>query len=53
MKKGKENNTNILMIRIIAIGLIVLGTAIGMSIGMTEAHGSGSAEDFHAPFQDV
>ena len=35
MKKGKETNTNIVIIRIIAIGLIVLGTAIGMSIGMT------------------
>jgi len=35
MGKGKETNTNIVIIRIIAIGLIVLGTAIGMSIGMT------------------
>src|SRR5210317_534554 len=35
MPPVKEKNTNILIIRIIAIGLIVLGTAIGMSIGMT------------------
>ena len=35
MKQDKEKNTNIVIIRIIAIGLIVLGTAIGMSIGMT------------------
>ena len=35
MKQGKEKNTSILIIRIIAIGLVVLGTAIGMSIGMT------------------
>ena len=35
MKQGKEKNQNILIIRIIAIGLVVLGTAIGMSIGMT------------------
>ena len=35
MKHSKEKNTNIVIIRIIAISLIVLGTAIGMSIGMT------------------
>jgi polyferredoxin len=35
MKHSKEKNTNIVIIRILAIGLIVLGTAIGMSIGMT------------------
>ena len=35
MNKGKKKNTNVVIIRIIAISLIVLGTVIGMSMGMT------------------
>ena len=34
MAPVKEKNINIVIIRIIAIGLIVLGLVIGMSIGM-------------------
>jgi polyferredoxin len=35
VKHDKRKNINILIIQILAIALIVLGTAIGMSIGMT------------------
>ncbi len=53
MAPVKEKNINILIIRIIAIGLIVLGTVNWYEYRNDQADGCGNAEDFHVHIQDV
>ena len=51
VKQVKKKNTNILIIQIIAIVLVVLGTIIGMSLGMTRQMDENAQQIFKMVFE--